>query len=251
MSAIGHITAARAAVLGHTMLLKSFTGMLALALESKNPGATPRIVMLKQATAAGAHFVDRFDSDMEATSSAIVSAAVHDSGAYASPAMNQQRLNDLMDHGRTVYLDLVASMQTVVNGNIGALLTELRKVRLSASMLQVSRGMTQAGAMMKSRMGRLEEMNFTTPDAAGRKWQSGTYVSSMISKALLQLYTDCFTFCAAVLGDKQIRVIYPDPNHAGHGGLLTILGDGENCYETNKDAIWHPNSTAGVQRVHS
>jgi hypothetical protein len=251
MSAIGHLNATRMSVTSHAMLLKSFVGMLALALESKDPlGATARMVMLKQASAASAHFIGRFDADMEAAVNAIVNAAVHDSGAYASPAMNRQRMNDVLDHGRAVYLDLVASMQAVVNGNVGQLLTELRKIRLSASMLQVSRGMTPVGAMMKTRMGRLEEMNFTTPDAAGRKWQSGTFVQALVSKALLQLYTDCFVFCAAVQGDKEIRVIYADSNHAGHGGVLTILGDGEDCYETNKDAIWHPNSTAGVQRVH-
>lgn len=251
MSAVGHLAASYSTVKAHTMLLKSFLGMLALALESKDPmGNKARTVMLRQATTAGAHFVKQFSADIEAATGVIVSLAVHDSGAYASPAMTQERMDDLKDHARTVHLDLVENMQAVVNGNVGTLLTELRKIRLSASMLQISRGMTPAGAMMKSRMGRLEELTFTTPDSAGRKWQCGAYVGAMVSKALLQLYVDCFVYCAAVQGDKEIRVVYPDPNHAGHGGVLTIVGDGEDCYETNKDAIWHPNSTAGVQRVH-
>lgn len=252
MITLAHLTAARNAAKSHAMLLQAFVGMLALALESKDPvGAVSRKAMVRQAGAAGSHFVSQFEADMTTAVNAIVSMALHDSGAFASDEMHKQRMTDLKDYANSVLAELVASMQVVVNGNVATVMSELRKIRLNASMLQISRGMTHAGAIMKSRTGRLEEMNFTTPDSAGRKWRSGDYVTSMVSKALLQLYVEAFVYCCAVQGDTTAKVIYPTPGHENDGLVFTILGDDAGCFDNIKDAIWHPNSTAGVQRVHS
>lgn len=252
MSALGHLFAARNARISHEMLLKGFMGTLALALESKDPiGSAARNTMVRQAAAAGTHFVSQFDFDMQTAVSAVLAMALHDSGAYASDKMTQERMDDMRDYAKSVQVELSASMQTIVNGNVASLMNELRQIRLAASMLQVSRGMTSFGAVLKARMGRLEALKFTTMDSAGRKWRSGDYLSAMVSKALLQLYVESFIYCAAVLGDTTAKVIYADPDHEGHGRVFAIVGDGPDSFETIKDVIWHPNSTAGVQRVHS
>jgi hypothetical protein len=251
MITLAHLNAGKTAARSHAMLLQAFTGMLALALESKDlAGAASRSTMTKQAAAAGAHYVKQFDADMRAFINSTVSAAVHDSHAHLSDAMTQERMDQVREYADTVHAELVTGMQAVVEGNIATLLRELRQIRLTASMLETSRGMTAFGAVMKARMGRLEELRFTTADVAGRKWRSVEYVQAMVSKALLQLYVEVFLFCAAVQGDTTARVVYQDPTHEGDGRIFTIAGDGPDSFITIKDAIWHPNSTAGVERVH-
>lgn len=251
MIVIGHVNAAAGAAKSHAMLCKAFVGMLALALESKDQvGAVSRATMINQASAAGAHFVSQFEADMRVLVNSFTSMAVHDSGAYAAEAMTDERMKEVRDFAAGVHAELSAGIQAVVKGNLATLLAELRQIRLGASVLQASTGISHFGAMLKTRAGRLEELKFTTQDAAGRKWKSGDFVKAMVSKALLQLYVEVFVFCAAVQGDTSARVVYPDPQHAGHGQVFQFAGTGPDSFIAIKDAIWHPNSTAGVERVH-
>jgi hypothetical protein len=238
-----HIRAGKVAHAQYSMLLQAFRGMLALAIvpvSRLRPEA--RVKLVAQASAAGHHFVGQFTRDFAAQVNATVANAIHDSGAYAHPELTEERMAGLKEHAASLVEELTNLVNSTVARNIGTVIHEQRQALLAASFMSTGMG---------ARMNRVEKMNFTARDVAGRAWRAPDLVASAVSKAILQLYVEVYLYGAALQGDREAQVVCPDPAHKHSGLVFSIVGSGENCFDTIRDAIWHPNSTAGVQRVHS
>lgn len=248
---IDHSRFAEEVRLRYLMLLQALTGILATALDSQDPDrGIVRTAMIIDANRATAQFVERFSTDARSIVDTMIKMAIHDSGMVKSPKLTDYHMNELRENAEAVLDELVTNIQSVCDRNVATVVNELRQVKLQASLLQ-STGMSKFGALMKSRMGRVGELKFTTPDVLGRKWRSSDYVVSMISKNLVQLYVESFLYCAAVDGDTKAKVVYSDAGHANNGMVFNITGSEGASFDNIRDTIWHPNSTAGVERVHA
>lgn len=237
--------------LRYIMLLQTFTGILATALDDANPDSnSTRSSMIVNAGAASSFFLSRLDQDLHTVIETILSAAVTDAEMMASPKLTPEHVAELHANANSVCEEMMIRMRAITNGNVGAIVSELRRVKLTTSLLQSS-GVSRFGALMKARMNRVSDIKFVTHDSMGRKLRSAEYVAGMISKELMQLYVESFLYCAALDGDTVARVVYPDPTHINNGLVFLIAGEEGRTFDTIKDVIWHPNSTAGVQRVHS
>lgn len=235
----------------YVMLLQSLTGILATALDAINPDSNSvRLVLTNQSFAASSFFLARAGQDMHKAVEAILTAAILDTGMRDSPKMTAEHIRELRDNADLVLEELNMRLRAITIGNTGVVVNELRRVKLTTSLLQSS-GMSRFGALMKARMNRVGDLKFVTPDSVGRKWRSSDYIAAMLSKELQQLYVESFLYCAVLDGDQRASVVYSDSNHVNHGLVFAITGDEGPTFDTIKDTIWHPNSTAGVERVHS
>lgn len=247
---IDHALFAQEVRLRYLLLLQALTGIIAKALDAQdiNRGSV-RTSLLFEATTACNGFLTRFEMDLAVTVQTMVKLAMHDSGMLKNDKLTQGHIDELNENASSVLAEMMLKARTITCGNIATVVNEMRQVKLTASLLQ-STGMTQFGALMKSRMGRVGDIRFTSPDSMGRKWRSSDMMVSMISKDLVQLYIESFLYCAALDGDKQARVVYSNRSHINHGVVFNIIGQEGKTFDNIKDLIWHPNSTAGVERVH-
>ena len=236
--------------LQYVMLLQSLTGVLATALDGQNPDSgMTRSTMAVHAGETSSLYLSRAEYDLHITVAAVIAGAIADAGMKNSTKITPEHLAVMLDNADQVVEYLATRLRAIAVGNIAVIINELRRLRLTTSLLQIS-GTSRFGALMQARMGRIGELRFITPDSLGRKWRSTDFVASMISKDLMQLYVESFLYCAALDGDTHAMVIYPDHDHEDNGMIFTIAGDEENTFDNIKDNIWHPHSTAEVQRVH-
>lgn len=231
----------------YATFIQSLTGIFALALDANDvSGARALALMTADATSASNVFLEHaIDTIRRHGDDAVVSAA-QDTGLY-DQGVNMVAALQLQAHIDNIVQELTMKIRAMLATSVAALIGELRKIKLSASL-----GASTASTIPKVKPNRVTELKFMIPDGAGRKWKAADFFATTVSKAILQLYVESFIFCLAEQGETHAKVVYPNPQHANHGLVFSIADDGtEFTFEKIRDAIWHPNSSAEVERVHS
>lgn len=231
----------------YVALLHGLTGVFARTLDAKDPTApAARADMVVQAQSLGYRFVLQFSIDAREALDDAVSRAIRDSGFEVSAEM----VAEMDEYAASVADELTMKMYGVVAANVSTITREQRAIALQTSLL-TTRGMTRFGALIQTRLGRVAELDYRIADRAGRKWASRDYVTNMVRHALLQAYVEAYVYILGKNGADTAMVVYDDPEHDRHGMVFSITGQTEEfpSYESIKDKIWHPNSTASVTRT--
>lgn len=89
---------------------------------------------------------------------------------------------------------------------------------------------------------------FSFMDRAGRNWQSGRYIETLIRSHLFSIYNDSFLYTLSWFGIESARV---SNSGSKYDELMFAIGDSDDgipTYESLKKTVFHPNSLAIVAK---
>ncbi len=104
------------------------------------------------------------------------------------------------------------------------------------------------GLLVQKKLGMID---FKIPDAAGRMWNAETLFRMTARDFAYQTYIDEQVAELRAGGNKLAKVIYPDPTHKNHDGIISLDEeiDGYPTFASVRKVIFHPNANAELTHV--
>lgn len=218
--------------------LLSVVGIYARILDATDPTTVKARTELRRALErVGAEFMLGLEVQANALAHEVKNATLGTLGAPGTLTIDE--------HVTELVEGLLGTLGTCVSRDNKLAECELRKFALGVSLLESSTGMSHVGALIKSKHGAVRGLPFVQSDRLGRKRTSEAFVRNAARQELVAIHIETALFVIASEGVDLAQVIYQD-GEAGEVFSITGTTPGYRTYESIKDEIFHPNSTATV-----
>jgi hypothetical protein len=140
---------------------------------------------------------------------------------------------------------VLATISLAMHKDSTVAVKRLRDFAINVDMLMQGRRRDLDSAVSSARQAeQAKGMAFSVTDTLGRQWKPALFAAATANMALQIAYGDAFAVALAAQGVNTVELRYPDPTHEGHGSRMSLAGSEHPTYISQRDAVFHPNSTA-------
>ena len=229
----------------------SLTGLFNETIAGKNPDSPKAIAELNRDVRESAiSYYQTASILLEQMTKKVVEAAEKDylkqSGVDNIPIDVQIRIeswykNSGLDEIRSQVWNGISRDITTVN-------KEIRRFAFSLENAIKINGIDRGSALVRARSFFKPNLTYKYVDRANRKWPTERYIGTTIRGHLLTSYNETMVILISEFHDGLGKIIYKDKDHKGHGEIITTVLNGSDLrdYETIRQKVFHPNSTAVI-----
>lgn len=229
----------------YTSLQSTLVGLYAQAVNDQAPTApATRSRFLSECLQAQLSFLTAANASLMQVADTLVRDAL-DTAGLGTDGAHLAEIRQIVSESLMLVL---STLSGATQRDVDLVAKGLREFALKVDHKMNAAGMSYAAAVIKTRIEQTGLFSFKQVDRANRKWNSADYVKHAVRGFLLSVWVETFLFAVSRMGEDLARVKC-DNEH--NGMVFSISGMTPGCpkFDDIKGDIWHPNSTARVERI--
>lgn len=153
-------------------------------------------------------------------------------------------------HLGVVEQHLASEIAIQIERDIGALQVALQRTNLQVSIAARAHGVSLRAALVQYRMGNASDLHFFFHDRRNQKFPSRKFVRSVWRHHLLSLYNEVVLLTLSDHGEISAQVRHANRSSEFDGQIVAMsAGSEQPTYAEVRDAVFHPNADAILERV--